>query len=54
MTASFSLTMLATTASGDAYTFRDLETMYHDAGYGDVTAQPVPNGPHTVVVGRKL
>jgi len=54
MTASFSLTMLATTASGDAYTFRELETMYHDAGYSDVTAHPVPNGPHTVVVGRRL
>ena len=54
MAASFSLTMLATTASGDAYTFRELETMYHDAGYGDVAAHPVPHGPHTVVVGRRL
>jgi hypothetical protein len=54
MAASFSLTMLVTTASGDAYTFRELETMYHDAGYGDVTAHPVPTGPHTVVVGRRL
>ncbi len=54
MAAAFSLTMLVTTASGDAYTFRELETMYHDAGYGDVTAHPVPTGPHTVVVGRRL
>ena len=54
MAASFNLTMLATTVSGDAYTFRDLETMYHNAGYGDVTAHPVPNGPHTVVMGRSV
>jgi hypothetical protein len=54
MAASFNLTMLATTVSGDAYTFRDLETMYRNAGYGDVTAHPVPNGPHTVVMGRRL
>ena len=54
MAASFSLTMLATTGSGDAYTYRDLETMYNNAGYGVVSARPVPNGPHTVVVGRRV
>jgi hypothetical protein len=52
MAAAFSLTMLATTPAGDAYTLRDLESMYHEAGFADVTGHPVPTGPHTVVVGR--
>lgn len=52
MQAGFALTMLASTASGDAYTFRDLESMYRDAGFGRVTATGVPNGPHTVVMGE--
>ena len=52
--ASFSLTMLASTASGDAYTFGDLAKMYREAGFGDITAHPVPTGPHTVVLGHAL
>jgi O-methyltransferase/methyltransferase family protein len=52
MSASFSLTMLATTAAGDAYTLRDLEGMYRAAGFDDVAGHPVPTGPHTVVVGH--
>lgn len=52
MAAAFSLTMLATTPAGDAYTLSDLESMYHEAGFADVTGHPVPTGPHTVVVGR--
>jgi hypothetical protein len=54
MAAAFSLTMLATTASGDAYTFPELRTMYREAGFGDVTAHPIPMAPHTVVVGRAV
>ena len=50
--AAFSLVMLATTASGDAYTFRELEAMYREAGFGRVAAHPVPNSPHTVVMGQ--
>ena len=53
MAASFSMTMLASTAAGDAYTFRELEAMYRAAGFSNVTAHPVPTGPHTVVVGHK-
>jgi SAM-dependent methyltransferase len=53
MSASFSMTMLASTASGDAYTFRELEGMYRDAGFSGVTAHPIAPSPHTVVVGRK-
>lgn len=53
MAAAFSLTMLATTAAGDAYTFRELETMYQETGFTDIVGHPVPTGPHTVVVGCK-
>jgi SAM-dependent methyltransferase len=49
--ATFSLTMLITTPSGDAYTFHELESMYHEAGFERIAAHPVPTGPHTVVMG---
>ena len=49
MSAAFSLTMLATTPAGDAYTLRELEAMYREAGFTDVVGHPVPTGPHTVV-----
>jgi SAM-dependent methyltransferase len=52
MAASFSLTMLATTEAGDAYTLRELEAMYGEAGFTGVSGHPVPTGPHTIVVGR--
>jgi hypothetical protein len=52
MPAGFSLTMLATTASGDAYTFREFESMYREAGFEHVSAHPLPTGPETVVVGH--
>jgi SAM-dependent methyltransferase len=52
MSAAFSLTMLTTTPSGDAYTFRELEQMYKEAGFTSVTKHPVPTGPHTVVTGH--
>jgi ubiquinone/menaquinone biosynthesis C-methylase UbiE len=54
MAAGFSLTMLASTASGDAYTFRELETMYREAGFERISAHPVPTGPHTVVIGHAV
>jgi hypothetical protein len=50
--AGFALTMLATTPAGDAYTLKDLESMYVAAGFTDVSGHPVRTGPHTVVVGR--
>jgi ubiquinone/menaquinone biosynthesis C-methylase UbiE len=49
--AGFSLTMLATTPAGDAYTLKELESMYRAAGFGSVSGHPVPTGPHTVVLG---
>lgn len=52
MPAGFSLTMLATTAAGDAYTLREYESMYRAAGFTQVEGHPLTAGPHTVVVGR--
>lgn len=52
--AAFSLVMLATTAAGDAYTFPELEAMYHAALFGQVTAHSLPTGPGTVVLGRAV
>ena len=49
--AAFALTMLASTAAGDAYTFRELESMYREAGFVNITAHPLAPSPHTVVVG---
>jgi len=54
MAAAFSLTMLISTRSGDAYTFRELESMYREAGFARIEAHPVPTGPHTVVCGVGL
>lgn len=51
MAAGFSLTMLISTAAGDAYTFRELKAMHEEAGFHQVQAHPVPNSPHTVVTG---
>jgi SAM-dependent methyltransferase len=50
--AAFSLVMLLDTPGGDAYTFRELESMYREAGFTGITPHPVPRSPHTVVVGR--
>lgn len=49
--AGFSLVMLATTPRGDAYTFRELESMYREAGFERVTQHALPPTPETVVVG---
>ncbi len=52
MPASFALTMLGSTASGDAYTLKELTAMYEAAGFHNVTGHPLPMGPQTVVLGR--
>ena len=49
MPAAFSMTMLATTAAGDAYTFRELAEMHARAGFSPASAHPIPMSPHTVV-----
>jgi len=50
--ASFAMTMLASTPSGDAYTLSELTAMYREAGFGEVSGQAIPMSPHTVVLGR--
>jgi len=53
MPASFSLTMLAGTPAGDAYTLRELRKMAADAGLtGEVTSHALPTG-QTVVIAVK-
>ena len=50
--AAFAMTMLISTVAGDAYTLSELTAMYNEAGFGGVTAHPIPMSPHTVVLGR--
>ena len=45
MPAAFSMTMLTTTAAGDAYTLSELTAMYNDAGFTGITAHPDPHEP---------
>jgi 2-polyprenyl-3-methyl-5-hydroxy-6-metoxy-1,4-benzoquinol methylase len=52
MPAAFSMTMLTSTAAGDAYTFRELKDMHHKAGFTEVKAHPIPMSPHTVVMAK--
>jgi len=51
MAASFSMVMLTSTPSGDAYTLSQLTAMYEEAGFKGITAHPTPS-PETVVIGR--
>jgi cyclopropane fatty-acyl-phospholipid synthase-like methyltransferase len=51
--AAFSLTMLATTPSGDAYTFAELSAMLDEAGFRPPTAHQLPMGPGTAVIAMK-
>src|SRR6185503_3386678 len=52
MPAAFSMTMLTSTAGGDAYTFRDLSEMHEKAGFHNLKAYPIPMSPHTVVMAQ--
>ncbi len=51
MPAAFSLTMLTSTIGGDAYPLSELTSMYTAAGFGGITAHPIPMSPHTIVMG---
>lgn len=46
--AAFSLMMLGSTMGGDAYTFKELDAMFRDAGFGESAEQPL--GPQTLVL----
>jgi hypothetical protein len=49
MPAAFAMTMLTSTAAGDAYTFAELSDMHRQAGFGPATAHAIPMSPHTIV-----
>jgi 2-polyprenyl-3-methyl-5-hydroxy-6-metoxy-1,4-benzoquinol methylase len=51
MAAAFAMMMLATTVAGDAYTLRELDGMYREAGFARVEAHAIPMAPHTIVTG---
>jgi 2-polyprenyl-3-methyl-5-hydroxy-6-metoxy-1,4-benzoquinol methylase len=53
MAAAFSMTMLASTAAGDAYTFGELSNMLTQAGFGAAAAHPIPRSPHTIVMASR-
>lgn len=50
--AAFAMTMLASTAAGDAYTLGELTAMYSEAGFGEISGHPIPMSAHTIVMGR--
>ena len=50
--AAFSLTMLGSTASGDAYTFSEFDRMFRNASFSANQAHALP-GPEKVIVSRK-
>jgi SAM-dependent methyltransferase len=52
MAAAFSLTMLAGTPAGDAYTLAELQQQLGDAGFGSVSAHGLPT-PGTWLLARK-
>ena len=54
LAAGFSLTMLASTPAGDAYTLKALDRMYRAAGFADTEARAIPTGPNTAVIGRAV
>jgi SAM-dependent methyltransferase len=51
--AKFSLMMLGTTPSGDAYTFSEYERMFRNAGFRASELHPLPPTPERVVISRK-
>ncbi|GJL54077.1 MAG: O-methyltransferase [Nitrospirales bacterium] len=51
--ADFALIMLATTPAGDAYTFTELENMFHTSGFGASEVHEVPNSKEHVMITSK-
>lgn len=48
--ASFSMMMLGSTESGDAYTFREFDQMFRDAGFSSSRIQDLENSPEQLIV----
>ncbi len=51
--ATFSLTMLAGTPHGDAYTQSELSRMLDNSGYRGLVTRPLPNMMHTLLIASK-
>jgi hypothetical protein len=51
--AAFSVMMLVSTPSGDAYTFSELERMFANAGFSRSTLHPLPPTIQQVVISEK-
>ncbi len=51
--AEFSLTMLANTPEGDAYTYLELNRMFCNAGFRSAELHEIPPSPQRVVIGSK-
>jgi SAM-dependent methyltransferase len=52
-TASFSMMMLGSTPSGDAYTFSELEAMFKNAGFARSEIHQMPASPEQVIISSK-
>lgn len=48
--ASFSLAMLGNTESGDAYTFREFNEMFRQAGFGESSMRDLEPAPHRLII----
>lgn len=48
--ASFSMMMLASTEHGDAYTFREFDRMFREAGFGASRMQDLENSPERLIL----
>lgn len=51
--AGFSMVMLVSTDSGDAYTFKEFEKIFGEAGFSRTEVHPIPEMPQTVLVSEK-
>lgn len=51
--AGFSLTMLSNTPAGDAYTLRELEQMFRNAGFSSIEMHTNPNSVDQVIITKK-
>ena len=48
--AAFAMTMLGSTPAGDAFTFRELDRMFREAGFGESRVQPLGPTPQQLVL----
>jgi len=51
--ADFALVMLATTPAGDAYTFKELDAMFTNTGFGTSEIHAVPSSKEHVIITKK-